>query len=76
MLFITEIAEAFEDIRKHGVHKQSEHIPDYSVEEEELADVCIRIFDWAGGIGLRLGSAINAKLEFNGNRPHLHGKLF
>lgn len=43
---------------------------------EELADVLIRIFDYCGGRGHKLGQAVVAKMKFNETRPHMHGKLF
>lgn len=72
-LVVTEIAEAMEGIRKPA---RSDHIPEFSLEEEELADAMIRLLDYAGGFNLRLGEAIAAKLKFNASRPPKHGKLF
>lgn len=43
-------------------------------EEEELADICIRIGDYAGYRGIDLGAAILAKMKYNSSRPHMHGK--
>jgi len=66
MLIVTELAEAMEGYRK-GL--QSDHLPEYSALEEELADAVIRILDLAGGMGLRLGEAVANKLIYNLNRP-------
>lgn len=75
MLVVTEIAEAVEAMRDGG--GESEKIPGFSKEEEEFADAIIRILDFAGAKGYRLGPAIVAKHEFNKTRPHMHGgKLF
>jgi NTP pyrophosphatase (non-canonical NTP hydrolase) len=66
MLVVTELAEAMGGYRK-GL--QSDHLPEYSSLEEELADAVIRILDLAGGMGLRLGEAVASKLIYNLNRP-------
>jgi NTP pyrophosphatase (non-canonical NTP hydrolase) len=72
MLMVTELAEALEAIR-HG-NPPSDHIPDFSGLEEELADCVIRILDMAQGQGLRVAEAIVAKMEFNETRAYKHGK--
>ena len=71
MLIVTELAEAFEGFR-HG-NPPSEHIPEFSAMEEELADVFIRILDEAAVQNCRLGAAVLAKMAFNASRPHMHG---
>jgi NTP pyrophosphatase (non-canonical NTP hydrolase) len=38
------------------------------MEEVELADVLIRIFDYAGAYSFDLGGAMVEKLEYNANR--------
>ena len=73
-LIHSELSEALEAVR-HG-NPPSEHIPDFSGEEEEMADAVIRIMDYCAGHGLRLGEAIHAKYHFNVNRPKMHGKKF
>lgn len=70
-LIHSELSEALEALRKHNPH--SEKIPEFSGLEEELADVVIRIMDYAGGFGLRVPEAILAKVAFNRTRPHRHG---
>lgn len=74
MLIVTELAECCEGIR-HG-NPLSEHIPKFCATEEELADAIIRILDLGKGRGWRVAQAIIAKMEFNLNRPHKHGKQF
>ena len=74
MLVVTELAEAVEGERKGN--GPSEHIPEFSAVEEEIADAIIRLADMAGGWNLRLGAAIIAKLEYNASRPYKHGKKF
>lgn len=72
-LMHSELSEALEADRKS---LPSEHIPDFSGIEEELADCVIRILDFAGHHELRLAEAITAKLEFNLSRPFKHGKAY
>jgi len=65
MLMVTEVAEAMEGVRK-GL--PDDHLPQYSMETVELADVLIRLFDYAGGFGLPVGQAMVDKLRYNQNR--------
>lgn len=74
MLMVTEIAEAHEAIRKKI--DKSDHIPEFSALEEEVADIIIRALDFSGYLKLRLGEAIKAKLIFNQSREYKHGKQF
>lgn len=39
----------------------------------ELADVCIRIFDLCGLMGIDLERAIDEKMAYNKTRPYRHG---
>lgn len=73
-LMHSELSEALEADRKNIL--QSEHIPTFTGLEEELADVIIRIMDYAQANELRIPEAILAKCEFNRTRPHKHGKKF
>ncbi|MFH0763193.1 MAG: hypothetical protein V1925_04825 [Candidatus Omnitrophota bacterium] len=43
---------------------------------EELADCCIRIFDYCGARDIDLDGALRKKMEYNKGRPHRHGKKF
>ena len=43
-------------------------LPSRTMEEVELADTLIRIFDYAGGFGLDLGGALVEKLAYNAKR--------
>ncbi|MDD5292342.1 MAG: MazG nucleotide pyrophosphohydrolase domain-containing protein [Candidatus Omnitrophica bacterium] len=43
---------------------------------EELADCCIRIFDYCGQKKIDLGEALLKKIEKNKGRPYRHGKVF
>jgi len=70
-LMHAELSEALEALR-HG-NPESAHVPGFSGVEEEFADVIIRIMDHAAAKGYRVGEAVEAKLAFNGTRPHRHG---
>ena len=72
-LMHSELSEALE---AHRAGTASDHIPLYTGVEEELADVMIRIFDFAGHFHLRLADAFRAKLEYNLTRPFKHGKAY
>lgn len=75
-LMAEELFEAFKEIRDGNGNGPSDHIPEFNYEEEELADVIIRIFDYAGKYKLRLPEAILAKIAYNKSRPYKHGKKF
>jgi NTP pyrophosphatase (non-canonical NTP hydrolase) len=70
-LMHAELSEGLEGLR-HG-NPPSEHIPEFTAIEEELADVIIRALDMSHARDYRIGEAIAAKMEFNRNRPHKHG---
>ena len=70
----SELSEALEALRTNKV--KSEHIPAFSGFAEEMADVCIRVFDLCESQGINLESAILAKMEYNKTRPYRHGKEF
>lgn len=72
MLIVTEVAEAMEGLRKN---LQDDHLPHRSMVEAELADVVIRVGDFAAGFGLDVGGAIVEKMRYNAGRPFRHGKL-
>lgn len=72
-LMTTEIAEAIE-ARRHG-DPASDKIPEFTGQEEELADCIVRIMHHAAHRKLRVAEALIAKLEYNNSRPYKHGKL-
>ena len=43
---------------------------------EELADCCIRIFDFCGQAKIDLEKALTKKIEKNKTRPYRHNKVF
>jgi NTP pyrophosphatase (non-canonical NTP hydrolase) len=65
-LIHSELGEMLEAVRKG----------DLDNEAEELADVLIRVLDYAGGFNIGLATAMGAKQIENYNRPHRHGKEF
>ena len=71
MLMVTELAEAMEAYRSGN--PESEKIPGFSQMEEELADVVIRLLDFAGGEDLDIEGALIAKMLYNEKRPYRHG---
>ena len=63
-LIHSEVSEAVEAIRKGDMENFA----------EELADICIRVFDTAVGHGVDLEAAILQKMQKNAQREHMHGK--
>lgn len=64
-LMHSELSEAFEGLRKGGMDK---HLPHRTAESVELADLLIRVFDYAGHCGFDLDGAVREKLEYNRTR--------
>jgi NTP pyrophosphatase (non-canonical NTP hydrolase) len=65
MLMVTELAEAFEGKRKNLMDS---HLPHRKAVDVELADLLIRLFDYAGENCEDLGGALVEKLEYNRTR--------
>jgi NTP pyrophosphatase (non-canonical NTP hydrolase) len=65
MLVTSELGEALEGHRK-GI--ADAHLPERPSFEVEIADAVIRLFDMAGGLGLDLAGAFEAKLAYNATR--------
>lgn len=65
MLIVSEVAEAMEGERK-GL--MDTHLPHRRMAEVELADVLIRVFDYAGAYGYDLDGAVAEKLAYNAQR--------
>lgn len=62
-LIHSEVSEALEADRKGNADNFA----------EELADVCIRVFDLCGLKEIDLESAISKKMEYNKTRTYKHG---
>lgn len=69
-----EVSETLEALRSGN--PKSEHIPEFTGAEEELADVIIRIMDFAHAKKYNVAEAIITKMAFNQTRPRKHGKKF
>ena len=65
MLIVSEVAEAMEGERK-GL--MDDHLPHRRMAEVELADVLIRLFDYAGTYGYDLDGAVAEKRAYNAQR--------
>lgn len=72
-LMVSELGEMLEGVRKP---RQSDKVPQYTNEVEELADLIIRALDYAGHYNIDIAGAVAAKMEHNGTRPYKHGKKF
>jgi len=66
-LMHSELSEALEAMRNHGKKEEL---------AEELADCCIRIFDYCGSRNIDLETSLLKKIEYNKTRPYRHGKKF
>ena len=73
-LIHSELSEALEALRQGN--PSSDKIIEFSAVEEELADVVIRIMDYAMGNDLDIAGAIIAKIGYNKDREFMHGKAF
>ena len=71
VLMHSELSEALEAVRQGN--PQSEKIPEFTLLEEELADVVLRIMNFGHQLNLRVSEAIIAKDEYNEGRPYKHG---
>lgn len=65
-LIHSEVSEALEADRKGNVENF----------REELADICLRVFDLAGELGIDLEYEIDKKMVVNAKREMKHGKNY
>lgn len=73
-LMHSELSECLEALRDGD--PLCTKIPEFKGSEEELADVIIRIMDFATYNKLRVAEAVIAKAAYNSTRPHKHGRTF
>lgn len=73
MLIVSELSEALEADRKD---LQDNHLPEHKGLDVEIVDGMIRKFDFCGGYKIDIDRIMAEKLEYNKNRPYLHGKKF
>ena len=66
---LSELLEAF----RHNPLAPSEHCPSINAAEEELADVIIRVLDFAGYHDYDIENAVMVKAAYNKTRPYMHG---
>lgn len=66
-----EVSEMFDAIAKED--PPDKHLPEFTSVEIEMADIIIRLMDWAENAGYRLPKAITAKARFNKTRSYRHG---
>ena len=70
-LMHSELSEALEALREGN--PPDDKIPQFTGVEAELADVIIRILDYAEGRGHDVLGAMLAKIEMNKGRDRMHG---
>lgn len=73
MLMVSELAEASEQVRINAPDFWLSELGKPEGELAELADVIIRIADYAGSRGWDLDRAIREKLDYNRTRSYRHG---
>lgn len=66
LLLVSEVVECSDAV----LEASEEH------EAEELADIFIRLVDYAAWRGIDLADAVDAKMAVNKTRPYKHGKKF
>ena len=76
LLIHAEVSEVVEERRHKDYPRPASKIADFTAEEEELADVLIRLLDFAAQNKLDIAGAALAKHAYNTNRPYKHGKTF
>lgn len=69
---VSELLEAVRD-RPGGL---CDKLIDLTREQEEVADIFLRLADYCGARGINLEMAVTIKHEYNKTRGPLHGKSF
>lgn len=73
-LMHSELSELLEAVREDPIDHCGKSGLSLSCEEEEVADLFIRLADYCGARDIDLGRAASRKHEYNKGRPHMHGK--
>jgi hypothetical protein len=90
MLITSELGEALESHRKgkfsnwESFYSDSSKVGDNEsfkmhikdTFEDEIADAIIRLLDLSARLHIDIEKHINAKVDYNKTRPHLHGKTY
>lgn len=73
----SELSEALEEHRSHGLTNRAMYYESESGKPEgiavELADLLIRVFDLCCHLEIPLLPALERKMEYNTTRPYRHG---
>ncbi len=69
-LIVTETAETIEAIRKPQASEKLQGVP---LEDEEVADIFIRVLDYAAFRKIDLDATVEAKRAYNATRGYRHG---
>lgn len=75
---VSELWEAYRESKLDKLCNKSEKMIENGIEpltcaEEELADIVIRALDTSEALGVDIGKAVNAKLQYNRTREHRNG---
>lgn len=77
MLIVSEAAEGLEELRSGKSVVETYYKPEKPDKPEgfpsEIADILIRVFDLAGGLGIDLQEITETKLGYNATRGFKHG---
>lgn len=73
LLMHSELSELVELLRNETLHSQCDKPIDLTCEEEEIADVFIRAFDYCGRMKIDIDRAIKLKHDYNKTRSIRHG---
>lgn len=68
-----EVSELWEAARKGELLAQCDKNIGLTCEEEELADILIRVLDTAKARNIDIGNAVMVKHQYNTTRPLMHG---
>lgn len=74
-LMHSEVSELLE-VHRVDPKAPCDKIPEITCEEEEVADIFLRLCNYCEARGINLGRAASLKHEYNKTRPHSHGKRF